>query len=70
MAQEVEHGPLGEAPLERLPHDPQKPLQPPAAVAEGADVADGAHGHFDQAAGVDERLGATLGKGDALDHRG
>src|SRR5216684_4396650 len=66
MAQEVEHRPIVDAPRQRLTDDTQKPFEPPTAGAEGADIADRAHGDFDQSRGVKERLGATLSLDNAL----
>ena len=48
----------------------QKRLQLPAPVAKRADVADRAHRHFDQAAGIDERLGLGLRGHDRVEHLG
>src|SRR5437660_608974 len=49
MAQEVEHRTIFDAPGQRLPDHVEKPLETPAPGAKSADVADGAHGNFDEA---------------------
>ena len=59
-------GPVLDGPFHAQPDGLQEPFELPAAGAEGADVADRAHRHLDQAVGIDERLGRRLGLDDAL----
>src|SRR5579884_3504711 len=65
MAEKIKHGPLFDGPLDRSAHRLEEPFQFPAAVAKSADVADRTHRNFDEAVGVDERLGRLLRLDDA-----
>src|SRR5262249_53523075 len=49
VAEEVEDAARGDDRLQRQPNRLEKPVELPAPAAEGADVADRAHRHLDQA---------------------
>src|SRR5262249_41868294 len=66
MAEEVEHRPVLDGPLDTELDRLEKPIQLPAAGAEGADVTNRAHRHFDQASRIDEWLGLLLSLNDAI----
>src|SRR5262245_13834286 len=68
MDEKVEHTAMLDGPFDSLADGAQEPLQMPAAAAEGADVADGAHRDLNEPAVVDERLSRGLGRDDALVH--
>ena len=73
---DVEAGRVGEEvvrraaldrPVDAQPDSVEERLQLPAAVAEGADVADRGHGDFDEAVGVGEGLGVLLRPHDVVE---
>src|SRR5262249_38644972 len=66
VTKEVEHQALFDNRFDRESNGLEKPVKLPAAAAEGADVADRAHWHFDQTPGVNKGLRLLLGLYDAV----
>src|SRR4029453_511399 len=63
VAEEIEDAAALDRPLDACANRPQEPVELPAARTEGADVANRAHRHFDQAAGIGKWLGGGPGLG-------
>src|SRR5438132_3240446 len=57
-----------DGPFDRPPDRRQEPVELPAAVAKGADVADRAHWHFDQSIRIAERLCFFVRRDNRLEH--
>src|SRR6185369_8249528 len=68
MHQKIENGAAENNVLDGGTDRGKKPRQRPAAGAEGPDVADGAHGDFDEATFVAEGLRVGLGGDDRVDY--
>src|ERR1700704_4780772 len=66
MAEEIEHCAMVEGPFHGKANGLEKIVQLPAAAAKSGDVADRAHGHFNQSRWISKWLGQLLGSHNAL----